>query len=146
MSLNLSNLHPGNKKGIRKRQGRGNASGKGNYSGRGLKGQKARSGGRRGLKLRGLRRKILAIPKLGGFKSHKPKMAIVNLENLKRFKDGETIDCLKLLKAGLIKAKNQPVKILAKGKLNKKLYVRVQAFSKKAEQAIVKGGGKAEKV
>jgi len=141
MTLRLSNLSS-NKKKSKKRKGRGNASGKGNYSSRGSKGQKARSGGRKGLKLRGLKRGISAIPKLGGFKSHKQKMAIVNLKDLRRFKDNETIDCLKLLKAGLIKIKSQPVKILAKGKLNKKLYIKVQAFSKKAREIIAKSGGK----
>ena len=49
--LALHNLKV-NKKAKRKvrRVGRGNASGSGTYSGRGLKGQKARSGGKSGLK------------------------------------------------------------------------------------------------
>ena len=46
----MENLkRPKTQKRAKKRVGRGNSSGKGTYSGKGLKGQKARSGGRRGI-------------------------------------------------------------------------------------------------
>ncbi len=66
MTLNLSSLVKIKEKNPKKRVGRGNASGKGSYSGRGLKGQRSRSGGKKGLKLRGLRRLSKRLPKLRG--------------------------------------------------------------------------------
>src|SRR3989338_10160525 len=80
----------------RKRVGRGNASGHGTYSGRGLKGQRARSGGKKGLKLRGLKQLLKNKPKIGGFRSLKPKMAVVNLSDLENnFSAGEIINAAK---------------------------------------------------
>lgn len=62
-----------------KRIGRGNASGHGTYSTRGQKGQRARSGGRRGLKRLGMKRIIASLPKSRGFLSHKPRAYAVQL-------------------------------------------------------------------
>ncbi|PIY78798.1 MAG: 50S ribosomal protein L15, partial [Parcubacteria group bacterium CG_4_10_14_0_8_um_filter_35_7] len=88
MSLSLHNLKSRKRK-KRKRVGRGNASGHGTYSGRGLKGQKSRSGGKKGLKLKGFKVIIQNIPKTRGFKSIHPKMEIVNTGDLeKKFKEG----------------------------------------------------------
>src|SRR3989344_399564 len=92
--LTLHNLKINKKaKKKTKRVGRGNASGHGTYSGRGLKGQKARAGGKGGLKRRGLKQLLRNKPKLGGFKSLKPKMAIVDLDQLEKvFTIGEIVD------------------------------------------------------
>jgi len=141
--ITLSNLKnfPKSKKRP-KRVGRGNSSGHGTYSGRGQKGQRARSGGKKGLKLKGIKPIIKRLPKLGGFKSIQPKMAIVNLENLeKNFSDGDLITPEKLLEKNLIKSLKTGVKILGRGKLSKKLIVQAYAFSKSAENAIKKAGG-----
>jgi large subunit ribosomal protein L15 len=141
--ITLSNLKnfPKSKKRP-KRVGRGNSSGHGTYSGRGQKGQRARSGGKKGLKLKGIKPIIKRLPKLGGFKSIQPKMAIVNLENLeKNFSDGDLITPEKLLEKNLIKSLKTGVKILGRGKLSKKLIVQAHAFSKSAENAIKKAGG-----
>jgi large subunit ribosomal protein L15 len=143
--ITLSNLKnfPKSKKRP-KRVGRGNSSGHGTYSGRGQKGQRARSGGKKGLKLKGIKPIIKRLPKLGGFKSIQPKMAIVNLENLeKNFSDGDLITPEKLLEKNLIKSLKTGVKILGRGKLSKKLIVQAHAFSKSAENAIKKTGGEA---
>jgi len=59
----------------------------------------------------------------------------------KKFESGETVTLDKMIKTGLIKAKNPGVKILAEGKLTKKLTVMAHGFSKKAENAIKKAGG-----
>ncbi len=65
--ITLSNLQPKiGSRHRRKRVGRGNASGHGTYSGRGIKGQRSRSGGKKGLKLKGLRHNIKNFPKLRG--------------------------------------------------------------------------------
>ena len=104
-----------------KRVGRGNASGRGTYSTRGLKGQKARSGVS-GLKRLGMKKQLLQIPKLRGFKSHHPKNQIVSVASLNRhFKDGETVNPAALLEKQLIASPTAPVKILGKEKLTVKL-------------------------
>ncbi|OGY45557.1 MAG: 50S ribosomal protein L15 [Candidatus Buchananbacteria bacterium RIFCSPHIGHO2_02_FULL_38_8] len=146
MELTLHNLKlaKGSKRKI-KRMGRGNASGHGTYSGRGQKGQRARSGGKKGLKRRGLHQLLKNKPKLGGFKSLKSKMAIVNLDQLEKvFTIGEIVDGKKLIAKNLIKSNKTGVKILGQGKLTKKLTVIADAFSDSAKKAIMEVGGKAE--
>lgn len=146
--LNLHNLHPaeGSRK-KKKRVGRGNASGSGTYSGRGIKGQKARSGGKSGLAKKAAKQFLQKIPKLKGFKSLRPKVEIVNLRDLERlFADGHSISIADLLKSDLIKTAKNGVKILGDGKLTKKFTIKAHQFSKTAEDAIIKAGGKIEKI
>jgi large subunit ribosomal protein L15 len=103
----------------RKRIGRGNASGTGTYSGRGLKGQKSRSGVS-GLKRLGMKQVLLRVPKSRGFKSDKPKDAVVNLDEIsKNFKDNEEVNPKSLSEKGLVE-NGQSVKILGRGKLTVK--------------------------
>jgi large subunit ribosomal protein L15 len=144
--LGLHNLitAPGSKT-KKRRVGRGNASGKGNYSGRGMKGQRARSGGKNKLILKGIKTYLRRIPKNRGFKSFKLKSATINLGGLdKAFKEGEEVTPQLLLAKGLIKKMNSGVKILGDGQLTKKLTVKANSFSKTALNAIIKAGGKAE--
>jgi len=144
MALNLYNLKPafGAKK-ARKRVGRGDSSGHGTYSTRGAKGQKARSGGKGGLKLKGLKSNIQSIPKLGGFRSLKSKLAVVNLKDLeKKFADDEIITPAKLVEKGLLKSTKAGVKILGLGALSKKLILKVDKISQSAKEAVEKAGGK----
>jgi len=146
MPLSLSNLKSfvGSVKKI-KRVGRGNASGHGTYSGRGQKGQKARSGGKRGLKLKGFKRLMQNIPKLRGFHSLHSKMEVVNIGKLEeKFENGAIIDSKELIKVGLIETDRFGVKILGEGKLTKKFTVKADAFSNSAKEAIEKTGGKIE--
>lgn len=136
--LTLHNLKPA--KGAakkKKRVGRGNASGHGTYSGRGLKGQRARSGGKSGLKRLGMRHIVLQTPKARGFKSARPKNQVVRVERLNAaFADGATVTPQALAKAGLIKDANKPVKVLGNGTLTlKNLTFKNVAVSKSvAEQ------------
>jgi len=83
------------------------------------------------------------LPKLGGFKTIRNKMAIINLRDLNKFENDELIDTKKLLEAGLVKNDHSGVKILAEGKLTKKLHIKAQSFSKKAKEIIEKLGGEA---
>ena len=148
MALSLGNLKPafGSKK-RKKRIGRGNSSGHGTYSTRGQKGQRSRSGGRKGLRLKGFRSTIRKIPKLRGFKSIHSKPVIINLKDLEnKFQENEMIDPKKLLEEGLIKTTSDKVKILGQGKLTKKLIIKANAFSKSAEDVIKKSGGQAIKI
>jgi len=129
----------------KRRVGRGNASGKGNYSGRGIKGQRSRSGGTSGLKLRGIKGYLLKIPKSKGFRSLKLRPAAVNLKDLEKvFENGSVITPKALLAKGLVKTIKNGVKVLGQGELKKKLEVKANAFSKTAEQSIIKAGGQAE--
>lgn len=142
--LNLSNLHPakGSQK-KRKKVGRGGK--RGTYSGRGMKGQRSRSGGKSGLKLRGLKQTLRRIPKNRGFKSSMPKFQPVNLKDLdKKFTDNDTITKRRLLSVGLITDAGGGVKILGDGQLKKKLNIKVDVISKSAKEAIEKAGGKVE--
>lgn len=104
-----------------KRVGRGNASGHGTYSTRGLKGQKSRSGVS-GLKKLGMRKQLLAIPKLRGFRSPHPKNQVVSIKAINNnFKDGETVSPSTLFEKRLISSLENPVKILGKEKLSIKV-------------------------
>lgn len=104
-----------------KRVGRGNSSGHGTYSTRGLKGQKSRSGVS-GLKRLGMKKQLLQIPKLRGFKSLRAKNQAVSVKSLNNsFKDGEIVSPASLLEKGLIGTMNNPVKILGKEKLTVKV-------------------------
>lgn len=143
MALKLYNLRPAHgAKKSKKRIGRGDSSGHGTYSTRGQKGQRARSGGRGGLKLKGLKSSIQSQPKLGGFKSLKPKSAIVNLDIIdKYYKSGETVDALSLWRKGLTDQKYN-AKILGDGKITKKVTVVGVRVSQSAQAAIKKAGGK----
>lgn len=125
-----------------KRVGRGLGS-TGTYSGRGQKGQKARSGGRKGLKLKGLRKMLLSFPKVRGFKSMYAKTAVVNVSDLeKKFKDGDKITPELLKKVALISDFSAGVKILGDGEATKKLIIERCAVSASAKEKIEKAGGK----
>ncbi|MBU1164666.1 50S ribosomal protein L15 [Patescibacteria group bacterium] len=146
MAIGLENLTrtKGTKK-TKQRRGRGFSSGSGKYSGRGMKGQRSRSGGKGGLKLRGLKTFLSNVPKKGGFRSLNTPLVTVNLEDLeKHFEDGAVVTYKELLKQKIISEHRPGIKILGKGKLTKKFKVTVNAYSKTAKDAIIKAGGKAE--
>lgn len=142
MTLKINTLKPaeGSKKGF-KRYGRGNASGIGNYSARGIKGQKSRSGGRGGLKLKGFKATLQATPKLRGFKTLAEKPVGLTLEVLeKNFNDNDKVNLVSLREKKLIGKNVKSVKILFKGELKKKLEVEAKTTAK-AKEAIEKAGG-----
>jgi len=127
-----------------KRKGRGIGSGKGGHTvGRGTKGHKARSGfqqprpGFEGGQMPLSRR----LPKLKGFSREffkkKHVVKIVKLNDLeKNFVAGDTVDLEALLKIGIITSKKQQIKILADGKLSKKLNLKNIKVSKAARAQI----------
>lgn len=143
MSLTLHTIKSfsGSRKKVR-RVGRGLGS-RGTYSGRGGKGQTARSGGKKGLKLMGLRKLLLSTPKIRGFKSPYKKMLAVNVSDLeKKFKDGDKITPKTLLEKGLVDKMRVEVKILGGGEIKKKLVVQDCAVSASAKEKIEHAGGK----
>ncbi|MEK9129993.1 MAG: 50S ribosomal protein L15 [Patescibacteria group bacterium] len=142
--LTLHNLKPA--EGSRKKVQRVGRGGKrGTYSGRGLKGQKARSGGKRGLQLKGLKKMIQSIPKKRGFRSINLKPEIVNIKQLNiNFKDNDEITPKILVEKKLISKNKNGVKILGDGELKKKLIIKGCIVSKSAKEKIEKAGGKVE--
>jgi large subunit ribosomal protein L15 len=126
----------------RKRVGRGRAGAGGKTAGRGTKGWGARhnpkpgfEGGQMPLQRR--------VPKLKGFTNpNRIEYAVVNLETLGKYFDGD-VDPAALYAHGLAH-KGRPVKILARGDLEKKLTVRAHAFSAAAKAKIEHAGGSAE--
>ena len=140
MERGLHNLQPGQKRKTRKRVGRGTGSGLGTFSGRGVKGQRARSGGKSGLKRRGLKQYLLQIPKVRGFKRSSSVVA-VNVGQLEKiFTEGDHITPKALVEKGLIRPGKQ-VKILNGGNIKKKFSISAHAVSKSAEASIKKTGG-----
>lgn len=127
----------------KKRLGRGPGC-HGKTSGKGHKGQRARTGkslsrwfegGQTPLKLR--------TPKRGFKNLFKTSYELVNVGDLDSFQDEQTISVQELADAGLVRGKG-PVKLLGKGEIEKKLDIKVHAFSKSAAEKIEKAGGKIE--
>ena len=130
----------------RKRVGRGTGSGLGKTSGKGHKGQNARSGGGvrpgfEGGQLPLFRR----LPKRGFSNAmFKTTYAVLNLSDLNKFEENTTVTPELLKEMGILKNQLDGVKILVNGTLEKKLIVKANQFSKKAQEEIEKLGGKAE--
>lgn len=144
MTIALHNL--GNKNKKRKRVGRGNASGRGTYSTRGMKGQRSRSGGKGGLKLKGFKQNLLNLPKFKGMKSIRPNNQIVKLSNLvKAFSDKDQINPGVLQEKGLVDKAILPIKILLDNKelkIDKKFEIVGVLLSTQAKEALEKSGSK----
>jgi len=149
--IGLHNLKPkpGSKK-PRKRIGRGEGSGLGKTSGRGHKGAGARSGRKRKAGYEGGQNPIhMRMRKLRGphkkqsmpFENFRTKTQAVNLSDLEdRFDSGAEVTPASLKEKGLAKRKD-PIKVLARGEIKKKLEVHAHAFSAAAKEQIEAAGG-----
>lgn len=137
-------------KGARKarmRVGRGIGSGKGKTCGRGVKGQKARSGvaihgfegGQQPLHRR--------LPKRGFHNYTRKELETVNIGVLTNYIEAKKLDGKKtitrenLIEAGLVKGNKDGIKLLAKGELNLKITIEIDAASATAIAAVEKAGG-----
>ncbi|MEE2948298.1 MAG: 50S ribosomal protein L15 [Verrucomicrobiota bacterium] len=146
--MRLHDLKPvSGSKHRRKRIGRGPGSGRGGHtSTRGQKGQGSRSGsstrpGFEGGQLPLARR----LPKRGFNNKRFATVYIpVNLDSLNQFEDGARVDEVALRDVGLVNGRGDGVKILARGKLEKKLIVCADAFSVSARAVIEEKGGTCE--
>ena len=138
--IGLHNLKP--KRGARKarkRIGRGEGSGLGKTSRRGHKGAGQNPIHMRMRKLRGPHRRM-SMP----FERFRTRTQPVNVSDLEaRFSAGAEVTPETLREAGLAK-RSDPVKILARGDVSKKLTVRAHAFSAAAKQKIEAAGGTCE--
>lgn len=143
MSFTLSNLKPaaGSRTSTR-RIGRGPGSGRGTTAGKGTKGQRARSGGRRGLKRIGLKRIMQRIPKHRGFTSIHKKPQAINVGILNERLEAGVITPQILEEAGLVHKIRFGVKLVGDGAVTKAFTVRDCAASKTAREKIEKAGGK----
>lgn len=143
MSLTLHTIKPAPGSKTRKfRVGRGNASGSGTTAGRGTKGQKARTGGRNKLKLRGMKRMLLRIPKSRGFTSAIPHPYAVTLDQLERWcKTGDRVTLTMLQKRNLLPQHLIGYKILNTGTLTKPLTLVDAGATPGAKAAVEKAGG-----
>ncbi len=128
-----------------KRIGRGQGSGTGKTSGKGQKGQNSRSGGGVAIGFEGGQTPFFKrMPKRGFTNYTRKEYATVNVEALNRFEDGVTVDFEALKAAGLVKKQLDGLKVLGNGKLEKKLTVKAEKFSKTAQKAIEEAGGTVE--
>jgi large subunit ribosomal protein L15 len=137
----------------RKRLGRGAGSGTGKTSGRGHKGAGARSGTKRKPGYEGGQNPIhMRMRKLRGphhkmsmpFEPFRTRTQPVNVADLEqRFDAGADVTPESLRAAGLAKRRD-PVKILGRGEVSKKLTVRAHGFSATAREKIEAAGGTCE--
>ena len=142
--MKLDELKPAQKSTKRTRVGRGIGSGLGKTSGKGHKGQKARSGGgvRRGFE-GGQTPLYRRLPKRGFTNIHAKTYTEVTLTMLNK-SEATDVTADTLLKEGIISKKNDGIVVLATGKLEKKLNVKANRFTKAAKEKIESLGGKTE--
>ena len=149
MRLNELSPAPGSRRS-RKRLGRGTGSGYGKTSGRGHKGAGARSGSGAHTTYEGgqmpLQRRL---PRLKGMARGphtvaRPKnFAPVNVGELSEL-SGDEIGIEKLKAAGVVRKKEELVKILGDGEIGRAVTVRAHAFSRSAKEKIEAAGGSVE--
>ena len=130
----------------RRRVGRGIGSGHGKTCGRGHKGSLSRSGASPGSFYEGGRIPLFRKLPKRGFSNYKfaNHYEIINVSQLEKFNEGETIGIKQLADAGLLENPKSKVKILGNGDLTKSLKVIAHKFSKTAKQKIEASGGTAE--
>ena len=127
-----------------KRAGRGISAGRGKTAGRGTKGQRSRTGSSRKPGFEGGSNPMMQrLPKLRGFKSHKPAAEIVYTGQLAGLK-AKTVDNAALAEAGLVSSAYATVKLLVRGELKDAKAVKLQTASAQAIAALEKAGGSFE--
>ncbi|HSX47880.1 MAG TPA: 50S ribosomal protein L15 [Patescibacteria group bacterium] len=133
------------KQTAKNRVGRGISAGQGKTSGRGTKGQGARAGYSKKPGFAGGSNPLMQkLPKLPGFKSHKPKNELIHLSDLNKLKV-QVVDSQSLYEAGLIKNPYSKIKLLSKGTVTNKLTVKLPNASQNAIAALESVGGSFEK-
>jgi large subunit ribosomal protein L15 len=147
-TVSLSTLGPA--RGSRKRKvrvGRGMGSKLGKTAGSGNKGQKSRRGYSRRRGFEGGQMPLhRRIPKRGFHNPFGVKYAIINLEELNVFPEGETVTPELLRTHGFIRSATDRIKVLGDGELKNKLTIHAHAFSASAKEKIAKVGGAFEVV
>ncbi|WP_027376635.1 50S ribosomal protein L15 [Kaistella palustris] len=145
--MNLNNIKPAaGSTHNSKRLGRGQGSGKGGTSAKGHKGQKARAGYSRKIGFEGgqmpLQRRL---PKFGFTNVNRKEYRGINIDTLQILADTKNLTEINhdvLVENGLAK-RSEIVKIMGRGELKTGVSVSAHKFTKSAEEAIAKAGGKA---
>lgn len=145
--MNLNNIQPASGATHNsKRIGRGQGSGKGGTATKGHKGQKARAGYSQKIGFEGgqmpLQRRL---PKFGFNNISRKEYRGINLDTIQALVDAKNITEVTkevLIENGL-SSKNDIVKILGRGELKSAVSISANKFTKSAEEAISKAGGKA---
>ena len=131
-----------------KRLGQGIGSGTGKTAGKGHKGQRVRSGAKRGRRTGfagGQLPLFRHIPKVGfSNRQFKTEFQVVNLAAIEAVDWSGEVGPDELREKRLIRSGSKPIKILGEGELTKPLVVRAHGFSKGARGKITAAGGTAE--
>ncbi|MFN3021372.1 50S ribosomal protein L15 [Chryseobacterium sp. TY3] len=146
--MNLNNIQPASGSTHNsKRIGRGQGSGKGGTSTKGHKGQKARAGYSEKIGFEGgqmpLQRRL---PKFGFKNVNRKDYRAINLDSIQNLVDTKGISgeiTKDVLVANGLASKNDLIKILGRGDLKANVSISANKFTKSAEEAITKAGGKA---
>jgi large subunit ribosomal protein L15 len=129
-----------------KRLGRGPGSGTGKTSGKGHKGAKARTGFKLRVEFEGGQMPMVRRQPKRGFnnKNFATRCAVLNIGDLDRVcENGAKVGPEEFLGLGLVNRQLDGIKVLAKGKLTKKLDVTAHFFSASAVEKIKAAGGTA---
>ena len=145
--MNLNNIRPAaGSTHSTKRIGRGQGSGKGGTAGKGHNGQQARAGYSQKIGFEGgqmpLQRRL---PKFGFTNVNRKEYRAINIDTLQILADTKNITEItqEVLVANGLAKKSEIVKIMGRGELKAGISVSAHKFTKSAEEAISKAGGKA---
>ena len=145
--MNLNNIQPASGATHNsKRIGRGQGSGKGGTATKGHKGQKARAGYSQKIGFEGgqmpLQRRL---PKFGFNNISRKEYRGINLDTIQALVDAKNLTEVtkEVLVQNGLSSKNDLVKILGRGELKSTVSISAHKFTKSAEEAISKAGGKA---
>lgn len=142
MTLSIHTLKPAH--GSRSKSfriGRGPGSGRGKTAGKGTKGQRARSGGKKKLKLKGLKQMLLGFPKNRGFQSRYPDARAIPVSRLEVFPANAIISVASLKEIGLMRRRDITAKIVGSGPITKALKMQDVKVTASAKKAIEAAGG-----
>jgi large subunit ribosomal protein L15 len=144
--MRLESLPKSKETKARKIVGRGPGSGMGKTSTRGQKGQKSRSGVSIKPWFEGGQTPLYRrVPKRGFNNARfRTEYAVVNLSDLNKFNDGDVVTPALLREKGIVKDQKAGIKVLANGKLEKKITVKANRFSSAAVTKIEELGGTTE--
>ena len=145
--MNLNNIQPASGATHNsKRIGRGQGSGKGGTATKGHKGQKSRAGYSQKIGFEGgqmpLQRRL---PKFGFNNISRKEYRGINLDTIQALVDAKNLTEVtkEVLVQNGLSSKNDLVKILGRGELKSAVSISAHKFTKSAEEAISKAGGKA---
>lgn len=144
--ITLNSLAPYEKsRKPKKRVGRGPGSGHGKTACKGTKGQKSRSGASIPAGFQGGQMPLYRqLPKRGFKNRFRKSYGVLNVAVLDNIDYEGVIDIEFLQSKGLIRKRDNLVKILGNGEISRAVTVKVHAISKSAREKIEKAGGKVE--